>query len=119
MDREGGNRQRMRKVRKSESLSISSFSLHFYPTFFLLQVKFTYSVVSVVVPRLEEAILAPVVKKIFKRPSILGQKGRIKGSAILCCLPTHIVIDRAWPQLFPLLVNKNSHLQKEFLKKRG
>ena len=29
MDREGGNRQRMRKVRKSESLSISSFSLHF------------------------------------------------------------------------------------------
>ena len=50
-------------------------SIHFYPTFFLLQVKFTYSVVSVVVPRLEEAILAPVVKKIFKRPSILGQEG--------------------------------------------
>ena len=35
----------------------------------------TYSVCSLVVPRLEEAILTPVLKKNFKRPSILGQEG--------------------------------------------
>ena len=34
-----------------------------------------YSVCSLVVPRLEEAILTPVLKKNFKRPSILGQEG--------------------------------------------
>ena len=34
-----------------------------------------YSVCSLVVPRLEEAILTPVLKKHFKRPSILGQEG--------------------------------------------
>ena len=36
---------------------------------------FEYSVCSLVVPRLEEAILTPVLKKNFKRPSILGQEG--------------------------------------------
>ena len=35
---------------------------------------FVYSVVSLVVPRLEEAILT-LLMKFFKRPSILGQKG--------------------------------------------
>ena len=34
-----------------------------------------YSVCSLVVPRLEEAILTPVLKKNFKRPSIFGQEG--------------------------------------------
>ena len=34
-----------------------------------------YSVCSLVVPRLEEAILTPVLKKNFKRPLILGQEG--------------------------------------------
>ena len=34
-----------------------------------------YSVCSLVVPRLEEAILTSVLKKNFKRPSISGQKG--------------------------------------------
>ena len=34
-----------------------------------------YSVCSLVVPRLEEAILTPVLKKNFKWPSILGQEG--------------------------------------------
>ena len=35
----------------------------------------SYSVCSLVVPRLEEAILTPVLKKNFKRPLILGQEG--------------------------------------------
>ena len=34
-----------------------------------------YSVCSLVVPRLEEAILTPVLRKRFKRPSIFGQEG--------------------------------------------
>ena len=34
-----------------------------------------YSVCSLDVPRLEEAILTPVLKKNFKRPLILGQEG--------------------------------------------
>ena len=34
-----------------------------------------YSVASLVGPRLEETVLATLLRKIFKRPSILGQKG--------------------------------------------
>ena len=41
----------------------------------LLHIRMVYSVCSLVVPRLEEAILTPVLKKNFKRPSILGQEG--------------------------------------------
>ena len=39
------------------------------------QISNRYSVCSQVVPRLEEAILTPVLKKNFKRPLILGQEG--------------------------------------------
>ena len=58
-------------------------------------------------------------RQYLKKKPIPKQEFRIKESAILCCLSTPIVIERAWPQLFPLFVNKNSHLQKEFLKKKG
>ena len=41
----------------------------------MTQKKIIYSVVSLVGPRLEETVLATLLRKIFKRPSILGQKG--------------------------------------------
>ena len=48
-----------------------------------------YSVCSLVVPRLEEAILTPVLRKRFKRPSIFGQEGHSyppKHSKVVVCL---------------------------------
>ena len=38
---------------------------------------FLYSVVSLVAPRMEEAILTPLLMIVFKRPSILGEKGHM------------------------------------------
>ena len=48
-----------------------------------------YSVCSLVVPRLEEAILTPVLRKRFKIPSIFGQEGHSyppKHSKVVVCL---------------------------------
>ena len=48
---------------------------HFVIKFKIIHIPKKYSVCSLVVPRLEEAILTPVLKKNFKRPLILGQEG--------------------------------------------
>ena len=53
---------------------IYRFSFTFTLVIFVLIIA-SYSVCSLVVPRLEEAILTPVLKKNFKRPLILGQEG--------------------------------------------